>query len=79
MNIMFICGDCNGQSDGILRKRTKYDNTTNMDELDVCCLFCGKVLARTFSSRCYTDLEQDKLWEENKKRSKHCARNNKSK
>lgn len=68
MNIMFICGDCNGQSDGILRKRTNYDNTANMDELYVCCLFCGKILARAYSSRSFTERKQEELWKENKKK-----------
>ncbi len=71
MNIMFICGDCGGQSDGILRKRTNYDNTTNMDELDVHCIFCGKLLAKAFTSRSFTDSKQEELWEENKKRDKN--------
>jgi len=66
MNIMFKCGACNGQSEGTLKKRTDYANTTNMDELDVCCTFCGKVLARTYSSRKFTDEENKKL-EDNKK------------
>jgi len=70
MNIMFICGDCNGKSDGILKKRTDYDNTTNMDELDVCCLFCGKLLARTYTSRSFIGVKQEELWEKNKSRRK---------
>ncbi len=71
MNIMFICSKCGGQSDGIFVKRTDYENTTNMDELDVCCLYCGNLLARTFSSRSFTKEKQEKLWEENKKRIEH--------
>lgn len=70
MNIMFKCSDCNHQTDGILIKRTDYANTTNIDELDICCTFCGKVLARAYTSRSFTDSDQEKLWEENKRRDK---------
>jgi len=66
MNIMLKCGACNGKSEGILRKRTDYANTTNMDELDICCTFCGKVLGSVYSSRKFTDEENKKL-EDNKK------------
>ncbi len=71
MNIMLICGDCGGQSNGILRKRTNYDNTTNMDELDVCCLYCGKLLAKALTSRSFLEPKQEELWEENKRRIKY--------
>ena len=70
MYIMFKCSNCNHQTDGILVKRTDYGNTANLDELDVCCLFCGKVLARAYTSRSFIDSDQEKLWEENKRRDK---------
>ncbi len=67
MNIMFKCGACNGQSEGVLRKRTDYGNTTNMDELDVVCTFCGNLLGRTYSSRKFVDDKQNEIWDNNKK------------
>ncbi len=70
MNILFICSDCNRQSEGILKKRTRYDNTTNMDELDICCRYCGKVLAKSFTSMSLTEDAQKELWEENKNKNK---------
>jgi len=55
MNIIFICGDCNGQSEGVFKKRTNYNNITNMNELNICCSFCGKVLAISFTSKDFID------------------------
>lgn len=67
MNIMFKCGACNGQSEGVLRKRTDYANTTNLDELDICCTFCGNLLGRTYSSRKFIDDKQNEILDNNKK------------
>lgn len=71
MKLMFICGECGGQSEGILVRKTNYDNTTNMDELDVCCLYCGNLLAKEFTSRSFLEPKQEELWEENKRKDKN--------
>mgnify|MGYP003502478225 CR=1 FL=1 len=51
MQILYDCTECGGSSWGMLRKLTNYDNTKNMDELELVCTFCGKRIGKVMSDR----------------------------
>jgi hypothetical protein len=67
MKIMYLCGKCRGQNEGLLVKKTNYENTSNMDELDVCCFFCGNLLAKMWTQRSFPEEKQKELWKKHNK------------
>ncbi len=80
MKILYECHYCNSTVWGMLRKRTNYDNTTNMDELDLVCEICGEQIGRVISEREFCGFErinskgkketygsQEEMWQKRRK------------